>query len=77
MFYESKKEKIVRWTEKKWAKMVGRYLYFSYDKSFEEANYHEIYDFVEKLISKDYVINITLENVETRRQIKVIKGHEE
>lgn len=74
MFYESKKEKVVRWTEKKWAKMVGRYLYFSYDKSFGETEYHEIHDFVEKLLSKDHVINITLEEVETHKNIKVIKG---
>ena len=46
MLYEVKNEKVIKWTEKKWAKIVGNYLYFSYDKSFEEANYHEIYDFV-------------------------------
>ena len=68
-------EKVVHWTEKI-QRQVNDYKYWNFPTKqvFKESEFDKVDKFIEELLVKDNVFNVFLEEIETRRSVKIIKG---
>ena len=68
-------EKVVHWTEKI-QRQVNDYKYWNFPKKqvFKESEFDKVDKFIEELLVKDNVFNVFLEEIETLRSVKIIKG---
>ena len=69
-------EKVVHWTEKIQSQ-VNDYKCWNFPTKqvFEESEFDKVDKFIEELLVKDKVFNVFLEEIETRRSVKIIKGY--
>ena len=68
-------EKVVHWTEKI-QRQVNDYKCWNFPTKqvFKESEFDKVDKFIEELLVKDNVFNVFLEEIETRRSVKIIKG---